>query len=95
MRCLVQDREHYGSERPKPNARVLKGNSVKTTDILHQKAFEMYALEASRGTDTSFVLAAFVCSIICIKKQNLAPVPSLVHSDALTNQRNLWNYRAK
>jgi len=81
--------------RPKPNARVTKGNSVKMTDILHQKAFEMYALEASRGTDTSFVLAAFVCSLICIIKQNLAPMPFLSHSDELTIQCNLWNYKAK
>jgi hypothetical protein len=73
----------------------MKGNSVKMTDILHQKAFEMYALEASRVTDTSFVLAALVCSIICVIKQKMAQMPSLSHSDALTIQSNLWNYRAK
>ena len=39
-------------------------NSVKMTDIPHQKAFEMYALEASRVTGTSVVLAVFVCSLI-------------------------------
>jgi hypothetical protein len=73
----------------------MKGNSVNMTDILHQKAFEMYALEASRGTDTSFVLAAFVCSIICVIKQKVASMPFLSHSDALTIESNLWNYRAK
>jgi hypothetical protein len=39
------------------------------TDILHQKAFEIHALEASRVSDTSFVLAAFVCSIMHIMKE--------------------------
>jgi len=73
----------------------MKGNSVKMTDILHQKAFEMHALEASRVTDTSVVLAAFVCAILRVIKQELAPMPSLSHADALIIQPNLWNYRAK
>ena len=60
----------HGPWRPKPNIRVMKGNSVKMTNILHQKAFEMHALEASRVTDTSLVLAAFVCSIRRIIGQN-------------------------
>jgi len=80
---------------PKPNVRVMKGNSVKMTDILYQKAFEVYALEASRVTDTSFVLAAFVCSLICVIKQKRVPISFLSHSDALTIQHNRWNYRAK
>jgi len=83
------------ASRPKPNVRVMKGNSVKMTDILHQKAFEVYALEASRVTDTSFVLAAFVCSLICVIKQKRVPISFLSHSDALTIQHNRWNYRAK
>jgi hypothetical protein len=81
--------------RPKPNVRVMKGNSVNMTDILHQKAFEMHALEASRVTDTSLVLAVFVSSIICFIKQKTAQMSSLSHSDTVTIQSNLWNYRAK
>jgi hypothetical protein len=73
----------------------MKGNSVNMTDILHQKAFEMHALEASRVTDTSLVLAVFVSSIIRVIEEKLTPIPSLSHSDALTIQDNLWNYRAK
>jgi hypothetical protein len=73
----------------------MKGNSVKMTNILHQKAFEMHALEASRVTDTSLVLAVFVSSIMYVIKQKLTPMPSPSHSDALTIQDNLWNYRAK
>jgi hypothetical protein len=73
----------------------MKGNSIKMTDIPHQKAFEMYALEASRVTDTSFVLAVFVCSIICFIKGK--PVTDRVWepSDDPARHPKIWNYRAK
>jgi hypothetical protein len=65
------------------------------TEIPHQKVFKTHAPAASRVTDTLLVLATFVCSIIRVIKQKLAQMPSLSHSDALTIQSNLWNYRAK
>jgi hypothetical protein len=52
---------------PKPNIRVIRGNSVKMTNILHQKAFEMHALEASRVTDTSLVeLFPYISTLITV-----------------------------
>jgi hypothetical protein len=55
----------------------------------------MHALEASRVTDTSLVLAVFVSSIIQIIKQKLVPMSFLSYSDAVAIANNLWNYRAK
>jgi hypothetical protein len=63
--------------------------------VTHQKAFNVYLVGTSYLAYGVQVWPIPLCSIKYIMKQKSASMPSLAHSDALTIQRNLWNYKAK